>query len=150
MEKIIEIDLIKKDDVFEKYNKNIISKDLINYIVDEAFYVKNEKLKLVINNYTSDSFKEKIENALIDEYNNSITNNVRSNKIQATYLFVGMLAIFLSTLIEGTIFEEIILIGGWVLIWSMMELMLFSDTKSKRKRVILKNLLKNEIIENMK
>ena len=51
MEKIIEINLIKKDDVFEKYNKNIISKDLINYIVDGAFYVKNEKLKLVINNY---------------------------------------------------------------------------------------------------
>ena len=108
MEKIIEIDLIKKDDVFEKYNKNIISKDLINYIIDGSFFVKNNNLKLVINNYTNESYKEKIENALIDEYNYSITNNVRSNKIQATYLFVGMLAIFLSTVIEEKSFVGIV------------------------------------------
>ena len=46
------------------------------------------------------------------------------------------------------IFKEIILIGGWVLIWEMIELEIFSDVKEKRKRIILKKILNSEFIEN--
>ena len=33
MERVIEIDLFNKDDLYEKYNKKNVSRDLINYII---------------------------------------------------------------------------------------------------------------------
>jgi len=147
---IIEIDLVSKDDVFEKYDKKCISKDLINYIVSKAFEIKyNDKIKVVINNNLGESYSSLIKNSLVDEYNKSLLEHNKSNRIQVIYFFVGMIALFVSTLIKGTIFQEIVLIGGWVLIWEMMELVLFSDAKGKKKRIVLKKIINSEIIENM-
>ena len=51
MEKIIEINLYNKDDLTEKYNKKIVSRDLINYLVEEASFIsKNDTIKVIINN----------------------------------------------------------------------------------------------------
>ena len=51
MERVIEIDIVKEDDLFEKYNKKIISKNLINYLIEETPKLKKEdKLKVIINN----------------------------------------------------------------------------------------------------
>ena len=51
MEKVIEIDLINKEEFFEKYNHNEVSRDLINYIVKQTFINrKTKKIQIVINN----------------------------------------------------------------------------------------------------
>ena len=68
--------------------------------------------------------------------------------MQLIYLIIGILSLVLSSLIKENIFKELILISGWVLIWSMIEIEIFSDTELKRKRKILKQLLNSEIIEN--
>ena len=50
MEKIIEIDLLNKEDFFEKYNHNEVSKDLINYLIKQTFINRKSKnIKIVIN-----------------------------------------------------------------------------------------------------
>ena len=151
MEKIIEIDLTNENDIYEKYNKKMICKELVDYIVDCSFYTnKNDNLKLVINNYLSESYIEFIKISLLNEYNKGIISHLRNNARQIIYLIIGMLLLFISTLIEKTILKEIILIGGWVLIWEMMELVMFSYTNGRRRRYILKKIIDGDIIENFK
>lgn len=150
MEKIVKIDLNKKEDIFEKYNNDVVDDELIDYIIDNAFYTdKNEQIKLILNNYIGTSYKELIIFALKKEYDKGIISHIRNNARQIVYLLIGGLLLFISTLIERTILKEIILIGAWVLIWEMMELVIFSYTKGRRKRNIIKKIIDGEIIENI-
>ena len=111
---------------------------------------KSDKLKIVINNSTSEKINctKLIKDGLNNEYNKSLLKYHKTNIVQLIYLIIGIIALILSTLINGTIFKEIILIGAWVLIWEMIELELFSDTQEKKKRIILKKLLDSEFEEN--
>ena len=147
--KVIEIDITNKEDLYEKYNKKVVSKDLINYMIESIpHFNKSDKLKIVINNSTSEKINctKLIKDGLNNEYNKSLLKYHKTNIVQLIYLIIGIIALILSTLVNVTIFKEIILIGAWVLIWEMIELELFSDTQEKKKRIILKNLRKKEKI----
>lgn len=148
MEKVIDVDLESENDLYEKYNKNIVSEELINYIIKNSIHIDNEtKIKIVINTKIKGiDIVSLIKEGLIFEYQKSIKEHERNNIIQILYLILGIFAIFLSTIINETIFKEIILIGGWVLIWTMVEMELFQDNKNKLKRHILKRLIASEII----
>jgi len=150
MKKIIEIDLIDEESLFEKFNKRQVSNELIDYLIKEAGILKqNDTIKLIVNNHlTIYDTKILIKNKISDEYNQTILKYQHNIYIQLIYLIIGILSLGLSSLIKDNIFKELILIGGWVLIWSMIEIEIFSDTKLKRKRKILKQLLNSEIIEN--
>ena len=67
---------------------------------------------------------------------------------QLIYLVVGAIILFLSTLINSETLKEIVLIFGWVLVWTMVELEMFNDVDNKKKCKILKKLLNSEFIEN--
>ena len=149
--KVIEIDITNKEDLYEKYNKKVVSKDLINYMIESIPHLnKSDKLKIVINNSTSEKINctKLIKDGLNNEYNKSLLKYHKTNIVQLIYLIIGIIALILSTLVNVTIFKEIILIGAWVLIWEMIELELFSDTQEKKKRIILKKLLDSEFEEN--
>lgn len=149
--KVIEIDITNKEDLYEKYNKKVVSKDLINYMVESIpHFKKSDKLKIVINNSTNEKINctKLIKDGLNNEYNKSLLKYHKTNIVQLIYLIIGIIALILSTLVNVTIFKEIILIGAWVLIWEMIELELFSDTQEKKKRIILKKLLDSEFEEN--
>lgn len=149
--KVIEIDITNKEDLYEKYNKKVVSKDLINYMIESIpHFNKSDKLKIVINNSTSEKINctKLIKDGLNNEYNKSLLKYHKTNIVQLIYLIIGIIALILSTLVNVTIFKEIILIGAWVLIWEMIELELFSDTQEKKKRIILKKLLDSEFEEN--
>lgn len=148
MEKIIAIDIINEDDLLEKYNKKKVSKDLISYIIESTPSFKNkDTFKIKINNRIKTSCVQLIIDGLKEEYQKSVNTHRRNNIIQIIYLLVGIIVLSISNIIEKVIFKEIVLIGGWVLIWSMVELEIFSDTSGRRKRRVLKKLLNSEIIE---
>lgn len=44
--------------------------------------------------------------------------------------------------------KEVVSIGGWVLIWEMVESEIFDDMSNKTQRRILEKLLNSEIVEN--
>ena len=149
MEKVIEIDLICNDDLYEKYNRKIVSNDLVNYIITSAYNTKKkDKIKIIINNSIGISSVSLIKEGLKKEYEKSYLIYYKNNIVQIIYLLIGIIALFVSSIMDGNIFKEIILIGGWVLIWEMIELEIFSDVKEKRKRIILKKILNSEFIEN--
>lgn len=149
MKKILEIDLVSVDSLFEKYNRRQISKELIDYMVNEADLLLREKvdLKIIINNQVkndSDIIKI-IKQKLLDEYDKTILKHQNNIIKQLIYFLIGITALFFSTLIQDTIFKEIVLIGGWVLIWYMVELELFSDMELRKRRRVIKRLLESEI-----
>lgn len=152
MEKVIEIDLVNEEDIFEKYNKDIANKKLINYIINEADpFDKKEVIKIKINNKTrlkESEYIPIIKKSLQNEYDKCLREIDHNNINQFVYLLVGVVLLFISTIFgQAFIFEEIFLIGGWVLIWDTIEIEVFADTELKKKRVILKKLSKSEISE---
>lgn len=150
MKRIIEVDLIDEESLFEKFNKRQVSNELIDYIIKEVGILKqSDVITIIVNNYLSISdTKNLIKNKINDEYNKTILKYQHNIYIQLIYLIIGILSLVLSSIVKDNIFKELILIGGWVLIWSMIEIEIFSDTELKRKRKILKQLLNSEIIEN--
>lgn len=145
MEKIIEIALCSKEDLVEKYNNKIVSKNLIDYIMEQAMFIgKHDKAKVIINNqcHLNDSCLDMIKNGLKIEYEKNLRNGKLSNIKQVMLMIIGLIFLSLSMVIpDGFIFKEVFLIVGWVPIWEVIDIELFSDIKEKRKRMVLKKLL---------
>ena len=151
MENLLEIDIDNKYDLIDKYNEKKLSKELLKYIINQTIFTKkNKKIKIVINkkiNINEDSV-EMIREGLKKEYTKSLEKRNRNNVKQCILLMLGMIFIFIATRIENRgMWREIILITGWVPIWEMVKIELFSDVYGRRKRRIIKKLLTSEIVE---
>ena len=149
MEKTIFIDLDNIKDLIGTYNKRILKKELVNYLIEECFFVdKNERLKIIVNNDSNLSKNEVlniIKNGLENEYQKSLKRRNFDNIRQIILIVLGMIFLFLSTNINYSIFKEVFLIIGWVPIWEAINIELFTDIKEKRKRKILKKILQSNI-----
>ena len=125
---MINIDIKQIDDLSEKYNDDVVSKDLIHYILNQAKFV-NRKEKISINIDLKfqtdidiiDMIKKSIRKEYLLNLKRSYINDIR----QIFFLLFGIICLFLSTVIKHEIVKEIILIGGWILIWEMIDLQLF-------------------------
>lgn len=151
MKKVIEIDLINKEDFFEKYNHNEVSRDLINYIVKQTIINRKFKnLQIIINNKCEiNNVVNLLRIGIQNEYNFSNKQLKYNNIVQLIFVILGVFSLFLATLLKDSIIlNEIVIIGAWVLIWESIDLELFSDTKQRGRRKILKRILALEIIEN--
>lgn len=147
MEKIIEINLTDKNDFYEKYNKKIVSRNLINYIIESAYYFDNDDtIKIEIANSTKEDYVTLIKEGLNREYDMSVALSYKNDYSQLFYLVLGVLILFLSTLISGTVLKELVLIGGWVFIGVMVESEIFTDIKNKKRRRIIRKLLNSEFV----
>lgn len=152
MEKEIIIDINTKYELVEKYNDNKISHDMIKYVVKEAMLAKNYgKIKLIINKKcdVNKNVTEMLKVGLKEEYQRSLEQYQDNNKRQLFFLCLGFILIFMALLIpERNVFKEILLISGWVPIWEIMELELYPDVYSRKKRKVIDKLLNSEIVEN--
>lgn len=151
MEKVIKIDLHNKYDLIDKYNEERISPQMLEYIIKQALLAKkNEKIKIIINNkcQIEKQCKELIIVGLDEKYQRSLEERDTNNKKQAFFFVLGLIFIFLSTLIEEeTIWKEILVITGWVPIWEMIEVELFPDAAGREERRVIEKILHGEIIE---
>ena len=151
MEKIIEIDLLDSENFFEQYNRKKVSRNLIDYLISEGDNIKfDDTVKIIINDSMGENIDciKLIKEGLKQEYDMNYRRHQRICLKQVIYLLFGILFLFLSTRINLDIFKEVIVILGWVLIWSMFELEIFSDVDSKKRRKTLKKILDSEFIEN--
>lgn len=150
MERIVEINLKNKEDLFEKYNINKVSKDLINYIIDEVDIIeKNDTVNLIIDNKIKGQkeCESYIIEGLKEEYNKCINQYDQNNIKQLSYLIIGILALLISVLIEEIILKEFASVGVWVLFWNVIEIELFEDKDIRKKKKIIKKLLNGRITE---
>lgn len=150
MEKILEIDINDKEDLFEKYNEKKISKELIKYIIDNTpKFKKDDKIKVIINNNLKDKMfvSELIKKELDSEVARNEYKFTYNNRKQIVYFILGVSALVLSTFINIEILEEIIVIGAWVVLWNMVELEIDDDINYIKKKRILKKILNSEFEE---
>lgn len=150
MKKTIKIDIMTNDDLYESYNKEKVSHELINYIIESSEHLrKKDEIEIIINNHTSS--KDKciflIENGLKEEIEKSKERHTRTNIIQVVYFIFGIFALTISTQIPIEIFRELTIICGWVLMWTIIELEMFDDVAERKKRQLLRKLLKSKFIE---
>ncbi len=148
MEKIIEADILDMDDFFSKYNKDLVSRDLINYILDNAKEIDDEEVIIVLNKKIDKKLGDILRNSFKMEYNLMVKEHFHDNKMQVIYFLIGILMLIISRILnEEALFEELFLIGGWVLIWQTVEIEFFRDTANIKKRRILKKLINSQIVE---
>lgn len=150
MKKIIEVNILEENDLYEKYNKKVASRDLINYLVESMpFFKKKDIIKIIIKNNLSDDVEiaEVIKRALKEEYDDLKYQYNQNNLIQIISFCIGFFVIFLSTKIFDEVFRELILILGWVFMYSLIESEIFVDNSIKRRIRKIRKLLSSEIIE---
>lgn len=150
MKKIVKIDIMTNDDLYENYNREKVSHELINYIIESTkHFRKKDEIEIIINNNTEE--KDKciflIENGLKEEIEKSKEQHTRTNIIQIIYFIFGVFALTISTQIPIEIFRELTIICGWVLMWTIIELEIFDDVDERNKRKLLRKLLKSKFIE---
>ena len=147
-EKEIKVHITDIEKLVEPYNIYQINKDLLNYIIEKASSIKDEEeITIIVRNNTEVDAKKLITEGLEEELNKSIIRHNHINKMQLIYFLAGIISIFLTLFIHIDVVEEIILIGGWVFVWSAIELEITSDYNELRRRKIIKKLLKSNIKE---
>lgn len=152
MEKILEIDLDKKEDLFECYNKKKVSKELIQYMIDSMPRLKKgDTLKVVINNNIKGNIKcaELIKQALDDSVVKNEFRFHNNNVKQFSFLIMGIIALGLSSIIKFDVLKEVVIVGAWVLLWDAVEMEIVDDIVNRKKKKILVKLLSSEFIENI-
>ena len=149
MEKIIEADILDLDDFFEKYNKELVSRDLINYILENTKdSLDSDKIKIVLNKKIKKELGDILRNSFKVEYQKMVNEHFNNNKKQVIYFLIGIVMLVISRILnDKALIEELFLIGGWVLIWQTVEIEFFGDTLNHKKRKLLKKLITSEIIE---
>ena len=142
--KEINIYIKNKEDFFLKYDNSKISKELINYLIEST--ILNTKNKIIMHSSLDIDYKKYIIEGLEEELEHNLENKKRTNHLQILLIFLGMFFLCLSVIFKDfEIWHEVILIGGWVPIWEAIDIELFRDSKERKKRYILNNLLKSEI-----
>ena len=118
MERVIDIDIKKYEDLVEKYNDSVVSNELIKYILSQAEFInRNETIKVVVDKQfdTDINIEGLIKKTLKDKYLFSFKKSYINDIFQIIFFVLGIICLFLSTIVANEIIKEIILIGGWIL-----------------------------------
>lgn len=137
--KNIIVNIENKSDIYEKYN-NELSKNLINYLIRESRFVKDD-IKITINtNINLDNIETFIKDGLQKAYNeNRKIDKIHDTK-QLLFLLIGVLFLIIST-ITFNIIKEIIIIVAWVAIWEVVDISLNVDSELKLNSKLIKKLI---------
>jgi len=149
----IKIDISNESNLIDKYDCNSVNNNLIEYLIKKVKYIKNkENIKIIINNTcnTRIDIIDKIIKGLELELKNTIHIHYRNNFLQFILFLVGVGFLFLATMInKNAIWEEVLIIIGWVPIWKMANLELMDILNWKKRKKVIKKLLdsKFEVIK---
>ncbi len=132
----IEVNLDNIEEIYHPWNKNTLNPTLVTYLYDECLG-KNKKSKIDIHIYTNDLLttlqKEEIRK-IIHVHFKEEQKEIKLKK-QVSHLFhfvmlgMGLFFLFLSFLFKIQLVEEVLLILGWILIWEVVENLLFEKSK---------------------
>lgn len=146
--KNIQVDITNIENLVETYNIYQINKDLLNYIIEKASSAEDDQeINIIIQNSTEVDAKKLILEGLEEALIKCKIRHNHINRMQLIYFLLGIISIFLTLFIHIDVIDEIILIGGWVFVWSAIELEITSDFNELRRRKIIKRLLNSNIKE---
>ena len=139
MNNVIKININKKDDYVSKYNDDILSKELSNYILDEckSFGIKdNFDIEITSDYDMDDNEKDKIIEMIRAyfgvEISEMINNRRRTIYLECIILLFGILSIIFYIICSDIpILSDLILILSWILIWDSVQNLIFGGFNNK-------------------
>lgn len=154
MDKTIEIYLNNKKDYTNNFNKNKISPELFQYIIDEVKTINNkDKINLdiytknfILNDKEKEDLAMMIKSTFEDDVNDLIylDNNLIYKEL--LFLLIGVFIIAIYFIFKDSpVISEIILIIGWLMIWESVGRLVFSRTETKIKIKRRKQVIKSKI-----
>lgn len=143
----IPIYLKKIDDIYMKHDRRrlVLSDAMIDYIEEVASIIPF-KYDIVLQFYCEEKMteddKDRVRRIVKNNFGMEIDDidyeNRMNNYMAAGLTILGIILIVIAYLVEETMFsviQEILLIVGWVLLWDMLEAILFDNNKRKIKRL---------------
>ena len=149
MEKVITVDIADKNDLVEKYDRSIVSADLIKFILTQAEQASiRDTFKIIVKDkcHLDHDVSNLIRSGIKIEYDNAVYEHTRNNNRQIRSVIIGVILIVISTIIKDPVLAEIFAVGAWVAMWDAIELALYSEYKERRKMNRLRKLLNCEIV----
>lgn len=154
----ININLVNKEDLVNKFNNEELNTELGDYIYQKAIISKISRNKFFRINIKTDfeiNTREEMLNMVRSYYGNKVKEellHLKREYIKNSILFIIgiillILAYFTKT-ITDFVLPEILIIVGWLAIWEMAYGVVFSGGKHRLKVRILKKLTKCKIIIN--
>ncbi len=151
MEKVITVAIADKNDLVEKYDRSIVSADLIRFILAQAELASHkDTFKIIVKDkcHLDHDVSNLIRSGIKIEYDNAVYEHTRNNNRQILSVIIGVVLIVISTLIKDAVLAEIFAVGAWVAMWDAIELALYSEYKERRKMNRLRKLLNCEIVSD--
>lgn len=149
------INLNHNDDACNKFNNDILSKELGNYIYEQYTSFKEDgNIKLIISSdeEIDNDFKNKLRKMIKEHINSNI---VELNKIHNKLIFksillsiIGICLIFIAhffNIHNEYIVSEVLMIAGWVSLWEVFDNLVFKESKWRSRYNGYKKLNKCEI-----
>lgn len=154
MPNIINVHLNKRDDYVSKYNNNILSNDLYNYILEECkgFSLKEDIIIKITSKFETDNKEKGIIIDLIRESFGSEISEMgmrrkRNINVDLFVFLVGIVALALYLFVYNVkIISEVVLVASWVLIWEGVYDLVFKGIKNKIEMERKKKLTECKII----
>ena len=154
----INVNLINREDLVNKFNNKELNGELGDYIYQKAITSKISRDKFFRINIKTDfeiSTKEEILDMIRSYYGNKVKEellHLKRDYIKNSILFIIgivllILAYFTKT-ITDFVLPEIFIIVGWLAIWEMAYGVVFSGGKHRLKIRLLKKLTRCKIIIN--
>jgi len=132
----ITVNLENKEEIHHPFNNNTLNPTLVNFLYDECLgSPKNRKIDIHILTETTLTSEEKEEiRDLIHKHFKEEKKEIQIKKeinhiMSLCLLFLGIIFLIISFLINQELIEEIFLILGWIAIWEVTENILFERSK---------------------
>lgn len=142
----IEISQLKA--IENQFNKEELSEEFANYLINKSKLQNENILKITISGPLKTEEKKEIEKRIHNHFNILYQkwNNIDKydNYFRLLLLILGIILILISEQLLS-VFRELFLIAGWVVVWEIIYDELFSQIKRKRTKNIYKRLATCEI-----
>lgn len=151
MERVVNIDINDKHDLYETYNDNYLNKNLLDYLIRySSSFKKNDQIVIIIDNNATwkRNFESIMKQSLQHERERLKLQYSDMNIKQLIWLITGSLIIMISTFLPPSAMQEILLVLGSVPIWEAVSIELFKDTEV-RKKIKTINLLMNSVVKGI-
>lgn len=157
MKKIIKIHLKNKEIYKNKFNEEILSYDLRNYILEETKEISTkQKIKFEI--HSEFELEETEKNKLVDMIRNNFGADIgeiiditqKNRIINFIILSIGTIFILIYSALKNSLLSEFSLILGWILLGEAICNILYKEVESrhkiaKRKQIVTAKVLFNQI-----
>lgn len=150
----IKIHLNNNEDVYNKFNNDILSIDLGTYIYEQYLLLAEPadiKLKISSDEEMNDSYKNKLQDMIQHYFNTNLKELSRMHRVQnAKNILLSVIGICLVLIAHflnfynDFIISEVILVAGWVSLWEVFDNIMFKESKWQIKYNVFKRLCKSE------